>query len=312
MRNYARSVAAFVAVLSLTASFGLSGTSALASSGGIGSRTGVKDGGVGPSDPSPAASWTLAQSLTYANKLPGLSRVSSAFGTRLSHPYTPLGLAQATGTTTALCPTNPTRTPTTAQCAPPASKSISIYNDPEPNSYYGYQCGPAAGHNALGAYGVNYPVGTGYYPNASYLTQEMRTDSNGTVHTWMPGSLNSHESQNTYVWQTLGTPAGSTNGTTDLLNYTVDDIWYNDSPIYNIETYGFDPITGTYRYPFSQYSVDIAHYLAAYGYSSSGAYISISDSAVQGSYTGSQRYTQYYQDVWAAIHNNPNLDAILW
>jgi hypothetical protein len=191
----------------------------------------VKDAGVYPSDPSPAASWTLSQSRTYANKLPGLSRVSSAFGTRVSDPYAPKGLAKATRTTTALCPTTTGLTPTTALCGPPASKWISIYNDPEPNSYYGYQCGPAAGHNALGAYGVNYPVGTGYYPSASYLTQEMRTDSNGTVHTWMPGSLNSHESQNTYVWQTLGTPAGSTNGTADLLNYTVTDIWYNDSQI---------------------------------------------------------------------------------
>jgi cellulase/cellobiase CelA1 len=52
--------------------------------------------------------------------------------------------------------------------------------------------------------------------------------------------------------------------------------------------------------------------IAAYGYSSSGAYISISDSAVLNSDTGSQRYTQYYLDVWAAIHNNPNLDVIPW
>jgi hypothetical protein len=29
-------------------------------------------------------------------------------------------------------------------------------------------------------------------------------------------------------------------------------------------------------------------------------------------YTASQRYTQYYENIWAAIHNHPLLDAILW
>jgi hypothetical protein len=52
--------------------------------------------------------------------------------------------------------------------------------------------------------------------------------------------------------------------------------------------------------------------IAADGYSSSGAYISISDSAVLNSHTGSQRVTQSYKDVWAAVHINPNPDAILW
>jgi hypothetical protein len=33
---------------------------------------------------------------------------------------------------------------------------------------------------------------------------------------------------------------------------------------------------------------------------------------VLNSHTASQRYTQYYPDVWAAIHNNPNLDATQW
>jgi hypothetical protein len=31
-----------------------------------------------------------------------------------------------------------------------------------------------------------------------------------------------------------------------------------------------------------------------------------------GSYTASQEYDQYYADIWAAIHNHPALDAILW
>lgn len=317
MHTYVRSVVGLVAALSLTASFALGGTPVLASSGGAGNLTRVTNGGLSPSGPSQSATWTLAQAQTYATKLQGLTRVAAAFGTPASQPYVPSGLRQANRTSSPLCPTRSSLGPTTPSqtlCGPPSSKSISIYNDHEPNGYYGYQCGPAAGHNALGAYSVNYPIGTGSYPSASYLTQEMRTtSSNGTDRTYMPGSLNSHQSQNTYVWQNLGTPAGSTNGTSDLLNYTVDDIWYNDSPLYNIETYGYDPIQGKYRYPFSQYSgVDIRHYVAAYAYTNSGAYISISDSAVKYSYTASQRYTQYYLDIWAAIHNHPLIDQILW
>jgi hypothetical protein len=70
---------------------------------------------------------------------------------------------------------------------------------------------------------------------------------------------------------------------------------------------------GAYRYPISQWSgVYIRHYIAAYAYSSSGSYISITDSAVKYSYTGSQRYTQYYENIWAAVHNHPLIDAILW
>jgi hypothetical protein len=188
----------------------------------------------------------------------------------------------------------------------PISKTIPIYNDAEPNSYFGWQCGPAAGHNALGTYGANIAIST--------LTTEMgTTPSGGTGRSNMPGPINSHESQNTYVWQTLGSPAGNTNGTGDLRNYTTLDIQYNDSPIYNIETYGYDPIQSAYRYPFAQYNgADIQHYVAAYGYRNSGDYISISDSAVMNSYTASQEYEQYYQDIWAAIHNHPALDAILW
>ena len=284
----------------------LSGSIALASSGGPDIPTNVKDGGATPSGAVQSASWSAAQTHIYAQKLQGLSLVASTSGRRASQAFSP---TTASRTTMALCPL----TVGAATCSPPVSKSISIYNDPEPNSYYGYQCGPAAGHNALGAYGVNVPIGAGYYPYASGLTQEMHTTSNGTDRTNMPNPLNSHQSQNVYSWQTLGTPAGATNGTTDLINYTVDDIWYNDSPIYNIKTYGWDPIRGQWRYPFAQYyGVVIYHYIAAYGYTNNGAYIQISDSAVKGSHTGSQRYTQYYEDVWAAIHNHPAVDAILW
>jgi hypothetical protein len=37
----------------------------------------------------------------------------------------------------------------------------------------------------------------------------------------LPYALNRHQTQDTYVWQTLGSPAGNPNGATDLLNYTV-------------------------------------------------------------------------------------------
>lgn len=194
---------------------------------------------------------------------------------------------------------------------PPSGSIPGVLHDVEPNGVYGYQCGPAAGHNALGGYGVNYPIGTGSYgdPNhpATYLTKDMHTTvTYGTYRTYMPGALNAHESQNTYVWQNIG-------GTSDVIFYTTLDIQYLDAPIYNIETYGYDPIQKRYRYPFAQWNGwDIGHYVVAYAYQQSGNYISISDSAVAGSRTLPQRYTQYYVDIWVAINNNPNPNQILW
>ena len=122
----------------------------------------------------------------------------------------------------------------------------------------------------------------------------------------MPGALNARERQNTYVWQNLGAPS-------DVSYYTTLDIEYLDAPIYNIETYGYDPLQGKYRYPFVQWSgYDIRHYVTAYGYQSSGNYISISDPAVAGSHTAAQRYTQWYSDIWVAINNLPLTNQILW
>ncbi len=113
----------------------------------------------------------------------------------------------------------------------------------------------------------------------------------------MPAALNADDKgNNTYVWQNLGS-AG------DVSYYTQWDIWALISPIYNIETYGYDPINKVYRYPSSQYSTDIKHFVAAYAYRSNAQYISISDSAVQYSHTASQRYEHYYVDIWVAINN---------
>lgn len=251
----------------------------------------------GPSGPEQSAHWTPAQAQIYANKLQGLAEVQKTFGFPAVHPYIPLGLPKAN---------------LTLPLGPPASASITILNDPEPDSYYGYQCGPAAGHNALYAYGgINVPIGT--LSPATDLTLEMHTTTAGTARGNMPGPLYSHQTLNTHIWQTLGSPPGSTNGTTDLKTYTTQDIWYGDPPIYNIETYGLDPIQNKWRWPFVQYDqVDIQHYVAAYAYTSSGNYISISDSAVKNSHTLAQRYTQGYLDVWAAIHNHPAIDAVLW
>lgn len=264
---------------------------------------GVPQGGsYTPTGAEQSAQWAPAQAAVYATKLRRLSIVSASFGTPAPHAYMPAGMSVASSSSVDTC------------CGPPISYSIPIYNDPEPNSYYGYQCGPAAGHNALGAYSANVDIGAGSYPNASGLTQEMQTTSSqGTGRANMPGPLNSHQSQNSYLWQTLGSPAGNPNGVNDLKSFTVTDIWAGDSPIYNIETYGYDPIVGTYRHPFQQYSnSDIQHYVTSYAYRSSGLYISISDSAVEFSYTGHQEYEQYYEDIWAVIHNHPALDAILW
>lgn len=193
----------------------------------------------------------------------------------------------------------------------PISFSLSgVLNDPEPNGYYGYQCGPAVGHNALGAYGVNIAIGSGYYPNATGLTQDMQTTSSGTNRPPMVTAMNKYESQNTYVWQNISLDWHY--GAGDVKYYTQVDIASYDSPVYNIETYGQDPQTGSFRYPFAQYSTDIRHYVAAYAYTGSGTYINISDSAVQYSRTASQRYQQYDYDIWVAINNNPLYNQILW
>lgn len=85
------------------------------------------------------------------------------------------------------------------------------------------QCGPAAGHNALGGFGINYPIGTWgkSYPNADGLTQPMHTDTtNGTARTYMPSALNTVDSgHNTYIWQNIGST------TSNVSYYTTWDIW---------------------------------------------------------------------------------------
>ncbi len=90
----------------------------------------------------------------YANKLAREALVTSVLGSPTIEPYRPAGLPQ------------PTLSPAITASFP-ASGSVPDYNDPEPNSYYGYQCGPAAGHNALGAFGINYSIGTGSYPQCN-------------------------------------------------------------------------------------------------------------------------------------------------
>lgn len=258
----------------------------------------IDKGGSAPTGAEQSATWTAAQMQVYANKLAAATALAGMIGAPAAALYVPAGLP----------PSNRALAPMTVT---PANGNIpGVLNDAEPNSAYGYQCGPAAGHNALGGYGVNYPIGTGSYggnPQATYLTYEMRTTvANGTYRTYMPGALNGHQSQNVYVWQNIG-------GTSDVIFYTTLDIQYLDAPIYNIETYGYDPIQKKYRYPFVQWNGwNIAHYVTAYAYQQSGNYISISDSAVAGSYTGHQRYTQYYVDIWVAINNNPNTNQILW
>jgi hypothetical protein len=270
----------------------------------------LDSGGSAPTGAEQSAKWTRAQLQTYADKLQYADAVAAASGQPSVKPYRPANLPKPLRSGSA---TTPMMTPSCPidGCKPASASLPGVLNDPEPNSYYGYQCGPAAGHNALGAYGVNVAVGTGSYPNATGLTQQMQTTSSqGTYRGPMPAALNSHESQNTYVWQNITLNWQS--GGSDVNYYSSTDIWVGDSPIYNITTYGKDPSTGRYGYPFQQYSTNISHYVAAYAYTNSGAYISISDSAVQYSHTASQRYTQYEYNIWWAINNNPNYNQILW
>jgi hypothetical protein len=254
------------------------------------------NGGYAPTGAEQSASWTVAQAQSYANKLAREATVTGALGFAPSiEPYRPAWLPAASAAAMSPAP------------AFPITGSVPAYNDAEPNSYYGYQCGPAAGHNALGAFGINYPVGTGSYPNATYLTQQMHTDTtNGTSRTYMPGALNADDNgNNTYVWQNIAS-------TGDVSYYTSWDIWAMDAPLYNIWTYGYDPIQKKYRYPFKQWPVLIKHYVVAYAYRSSAQYISISDSAVYLSHTAAQRYEQYYVDIWVAINNVPLTNQILF
>lgn len=245
--------------------------------------------GTAPSGAEQSALWTPGQAQDYSNKLAREQTMNMALGMPTIAPYRPAGLA-------------PSRLAAAVSPAFPITGSVPDYNDPEPNSYYGYQCGPAAGHNALGAFGINYPIGTygKSYPNADGLTQLMHTDTtNGTGRTYMPSALNAVDQRNnTYVWQNLG-------GSGDVAYYTTWDIWAYVSPIYNIRTYGYDPNTKSYRYPFSQYANSPAfnHYVAAYAYRSSGGFISISDSAYLYSHTLSQRYEHTNGDIWAAIYD---------
>lgn len=245
--------------------------------------------GTAPSGPEQSALWTLAQAQSYSNKLAREQAVNLAIGAPTNGPYRPAALP-------------PARLAGAVSPAFPISGSVPDYNNAEPQSYYGYQCGPAAGHNALGAFGINYAIGT-YglsYPHADGLTQLMHTDTtNGTSRTYMPSALNAvDKGDNTYVWQNLG-------GSGDVAYYTTWDIWAYVSPIYNIRTYGYDPVTQSYRYPFSQYanSPVFNHYVAAYAYRSSGGFISISDSAVLYSHTLAQRYEHTNVDIWAAIYD---------
>jgi hypothetical protein len=275
------------------------GTTALASSSGGNGPTAEPNGGYAPTGAEQSAVWTPAQAQSYASKLANGLVITRTLGYSPSiPPYRPAGLA------TAIAPA--------VAPAFPITGSVPAYNDPEPYSYYGYQCGPAAGHNALGGFGINYPIGTygKSYPYADGLTQLMHTDTtNGTARTYMPSALNTAQGtpiRNTYIWQDIGST------TSNVSYYTTWDIWAGVSPVYSIWTYGYDPIQGKYRYPFKQWPVLIKHYVAAYAYRSSGQYISISDSAVYLSSTLPQRYEQYYVDIWVAINNVPLANQILW
>lgn len=263
-------------------------------------------GGSAPTGAEQSAKWTSAQLQTYANKLQYAAALSASIGAPSVKPYRPANLRPSSRSGSAAMRM------IASCCSMPTSYSIpGVLNDNEPNGYYGYQCGPAAGHNALGGYGVNVAIGTGSYPYATGLTQDMQTtSSSGTNRPPMVGAMNKYQSQNTYVWQNIALDWH--NGTSDVKYYSSVDIYATDAPIYNIETYGIDPSTGKYRYPFAQYSTDIRHYIAGYAYTNSGYYVSISDSAVQYSYTAAQRYTQYAYDIWVAINNNPLYNQILW
>jgi hypothetical protein len=185
---------------------------------------------------------------------------------------------------------------------PPPSAQVPLGGDPQPTGTY---CGPTSTHNALLTYGVSVDINT--------LAGEEGTNGSGTNRPPIQTVINWHENANAYYWHNLGDPAGNPNGVYDLWNLTKSDIWWGASLIYNVETYGYDPIKKMSRYPLSPYNgYDIRHYFTAYGYNTSGGQIQVYDE--NNAYNGGRGfYTSYnYEDVWAAIHDNPLVDQILW
>lgn len=187
--------------------------------------------------------------------------------------------------------------------AAPTAAQVYIYNQPQQTNYW---CGPASTHNALGTYGVNVAQST--------LAAEMGTDPNSGTSRSAMLRINYHESTNAYIWHGLGTPINDANtGVSDLLTLTRSDIWWGASVIYNVQTYGWDPLQNRYRYPLPPYSgYNIRHYYTAYGYYNNGEMIQVYDE--NNAYNNGQGflYNYYYKDQWAAINNMPFDNQIEW
>lgn len=240
---------------------------------------------------------------------PGSEQYSHLTANQLALIQQKLQVVQRLGTVGARpnapsCPIAPTgMTPTCP--APPAAKGISIGSQPQPNSCY---CGPESTHNILMHWGINVDVNT-----LASVEGTICDGSTGTSRGGVATGANRYQSNNGYVWQVLGSPGGATNGLGDLWNYTVTDIWYNIPEISNVETYGYDPILGKYRYPLSPYNgYNIRHYFAVSAYNRSGMVIGGYDQNNAYNSGSGFWFSYYYENLWAAIHNHPLVDQIMW
>lgn len=203
-----------------------------------------------------------------------------------------------------MCPTTPV---SAGLCTPPPAKSITIGLQPQPNSCW---CGPESTHNLLMHWGIDIAVSTLASPA---IENSICDGSTGTDRAHVAYGSNHYQSYNPYVWLVLGNPGGANNGLGDLWNNTVTDIYYNFPEIANVRTYGYDPIQARYRYPLSPYSgYDIRHYFPQNSYNTSGMVIGGYDQNNAYNNGNGFVYNYYYEDLWAAIHNHPLVDQIMW
>jgi hypothetical protein len=158
-------------------------------------------------------------------------------------------------------------------------------------------CGPATAAEMYSTYAYYFGQGSGQ--TLSAVETEMQNNgwyscSVGTYRSGLQSEMNLHQSQNTYVW-------GSVGSGTDVYNDTAVDLGGYNFPVgYNGETYGAD------GYPLDNYQgVDWKHYFPAYGYDQyANVYVADPHFDYNHAYTATAVY--YF------IDNFPSPNVVLW
>jgi hypothetical protein len=158
-------------------------------------------------------------------------------------------------------------------------------------------CGPATAAEMYSTYAYYYGQGSG--DTLGPMETEMQyygwySCSVGTYRYGLRNEMNLHQSQNNYVWATVG--SGS-----DVYNYTAVDLGgYNFPLAYDGETFG------SHAYPLDNYQgVDWKHYFPAYGYDQYGnVFVADPHFNYLHSYTATA--------VYLFIDNFPDTNVVLW